>query len=184
MEMGEGWQTEKAIHRRVAEDAEKTNRTTDRMDAALTFHSLRSLRLFGESRIVLIPAVPSEGLTVRDGGMAARNFLAFDLGAESGRAVLGTLEGDRLALAERHRFGNPMGRMNGHLHWNLLSQWEELKTGLRNAGVEQHGDQRTPVLPSLGFEWIRGAWISGCCRNRGRCWSNPAQLPGFAARTG
>jgi rhamnulokinase len=78
--------------------------------------------------------------------MAARNFLAFDLGAESGRAVLGALEGGRLTLGERHRFGNPMGRMNGHLHWNLLAQWEELKIGLRNAGVEQRGDQKTPVV--------------------------------------
>ncbi|MGB7160863.1 MAG: rhamnulokinase family protein [Tepidisphaeraceae bacterium] len=64
--------------------------------------------------------------------MAGRNFLAFDLGAESGRAVLGTLENGRLTLAEKHRFANPTGRMNGHLHWNLLAQWEELKTGLKN----------------------------------------------------
>lgn len=64
--------------------------------------------------------------------MAGRNFLAFDLGAESGRAVLGTLEDGQLALQEKHRFANPTGRMNGHLHWNLLAQWEELKTGLKN----------------------------------------------------
>jgi rhamnulokinase len=64
--------------------------------------------------------------------MAGRNFLAFDLGAESGRAVLGTLENGRLTLQEKHRFANPTGRMNGHLHWNLLAQWEELKTGLKN----------------------------------------------------
>ena len=60
-----------------------------------------------------------------------RKFLAFDLGAESGRAVLGALGGGKLALEEKHRFANPTGRMNGHLHWNLLQQWEELKTGLR-----------------------------------------------------
>src|SRR2546423_766593 len=62
-----------------------------------------------------------------------KNFLAFDLGAESGRALLGTLDDGKLALTEMHRFSNPMGRINGHLHWNLLQQWEELKTGLRNA---------------------------------------------------
>ncbi len=62
-----------------------------------------------------------------------KQFLAFDLGAESGRALLGTLNGGRLALAEKHRFANPNGRMNGHLQWNLLQQWEELKTGLRKA---------------------------------------------------
>ena len=63
--------------------------------------------------------------------MAHRNFLAFDLGAESGRAVLGRLGGGQLTLEEKHRFPNPNGRINGHLQWNLLGQWEELKTGLR-----------------------------------------------------
>src|SRR5437764_2209591 len=65
--------------------------------------------------------------------MATKNFLAFDLGAESGRAVLGTLDSGKLTLAEKHRFPNPHGRMNGHLHWNLLGQWEQLKSGLRKA---------------------------------------------------
>src|SRR5688572_10825713 len=69
-------------------------------------------------------------------GMAgARNYLAFDLGAESGRAIVGRLEAGRLTLAEKHRFLNPNGRINGHLQWNLLAQWEELKTGLRKAAA-------------------------------------------------
>jgi rhamnulokinase len=68
--------------------------------------------------------------------MAARNLLAFDLGAESGRALLGRFDGHRLTLEEKHRFANPNGRINGHLHWNLLAQWEELKTGLRRATAE------------------------------------------------
>jgi len=65
--------------------------------------------------------------------MPQDRFIAFDLGAESGRSVVGTLDGDRLSLAETHRFANPMGRIAGHLHWNLLAQWEELKTGLRKS---------------------------------------------------
>ena len=78
--------------------------------------------------------------------MASGNFLAFDLGAESGRAVLGTLSGSHLSLEEKHRFANPTGRINGHLHWNLLSQWEELKTGLRIAGHDQ------PLLHGIGVD--------------------------------
>lgn len=72
--------------------------------------------------------------------MAERNYLAFDLGAESGRAVLGRLSAGRLALEEKHRFANPNGRMNGHLQWNLLGQWEELKTGLRKAADGADGE--------------------------------------------
>src|SRR5581483_10432325 len=71
--------------------------------------------------------------------MAVRQFVAFDLGAESGRAVLGALDGGKLTLEVKHRFANPTGRMNGRLHWNLLSQWEELKTGLRNAAGKESG---------------------------------------------
>ena len=67
--------------------------------------------------------------------MAERKFLAFDLGAESGRAMVGTLAGGRITLEERHRFANPNGRINGHYHWNILAQWEELKTGLRKSAA-------------------------------------------------
>jgi sugar (pentulose or hexulose) kinase len=67
--------------------------------------------------------------------MASRNLLAFDLGAESGRALLGRFDGKRLTLEEKHRFANPNGRLNGHLHWNFLAQWEELKAGLRKSSA-------------------------------------------------
>jgi sugar (pentulose or hexulose) kinase len=79
--------------------------------------------------------------------MSASHFLAFDLGAESGRAILATLDGQKLSLAEKHRFANPNGKMLGRLHWNLLSQWEELKTGLRNASA----DLATP-LAGIGVD--------------------------------
>src|SRR5688500_7625590 len=63
--------------------------------------------------------------------MANQDFLAFDFGAESGRAVLGTLSGGKLSLDVTHRFANPNGLMNGRLQWDLLAQWEEIKVGLR-----------------------------------------------------
>jgi rhamnulokinase len=71
----------------------------------------------------------------------ANHFLAFDLGAESGRALLGILDGDKLSLEEKHRFPNPSGRMNGRLCWDLLGQWEHLKEGLRKtaAGLSTGG---------------------------------------------
>jgi len=74
--------------------------------------------------------------------MSVRSFVAFDLGAESGRALLGRLDGGRLTLDEKHRFPNPNGRINGHLQWNLLQQWEELKTGLRKCSADLHGNHQ------------------------------------------
>jgi rhamnulokinase len=69
--------------------------------------------------------------------MPSDHYVAFDLGAESGRVVLGALDGDRLKIEEKHRFATPVGRMNGALHWNLLGLWEEMKLGLRKCAVDR-----------------------------------------------
>src|SRR6056297_1529858 len=72
--------------------------------------------------------------------MSKKHFLAFDLGASSGRAMLGTLEGNKLHLEEVHRFKNQMTRIHGHDYWNIFNLFEELKTGLKKCisdfGVE------------------------------------------------
>lgn len=78
--------------------------------------------------------------------MAAENYLAFDLGAESGRAILGRLEGERLSLEEIHRFPNGPVRVHGHLHWDALRMWSEILHGLRLAA------RRSGGLASLGVD--------------------------------
>nr|MDQ3625095.1 FGGY family carbohydrate kinase [Verrucomicrobiota bacterium] len=62
------------------------------------------------------------------------NYLACDLGAESGRVMLGTLAGRRLQLEELHRFANGPIRILGTLRWDLVRIFEEIKMGLRLAG--------------------------------------------------
>jgi rhamnulokinase len=63
--------------------------------------------------------------------MAKSSFLAFDIGASSGRAILGILENGKVELTEIHRFKNQMTQIHGHFYWNIFSLFEELKTGLR-----------------------------------------------------
>ncbi len=62
------------------------------------------------------------------------NFLAIDLGAESGRAILATLDnaptGAQLSLTEVHRFPNSPVRLPDGLHWDILRLWSEIKTAL------------------------------------------------------
>jgi rhamnulokinase len=58
------------------------------------------------------------------------NFLAFDLGAESGRAMLGRFDGARLALSEIHRFANVPVALPDGLHWDVLRLWAEIKQGM------------------------------------------------------
>ena len=61
------------------------------------------------------------------------HFLAFDLGAESGRAMLGRLRAGVLDVSEIHRFVNEPVRQNGSLHWDVLRIWLELKQGMERA---------------------------------------------------
>ena len=60
----------------------------------------------------------------------AQQFLAFDLGAESGRGVLGQFDGERLTLEELHRFANGGVRVLDSLHWDVLRLWNEMKVAL------------------------------------------------------
>lgn len=57
-------------------------------------------------------------------------FIALDLGAESGRAVVGSLAADRLSLEEAYRFPNGPVRVLGSLHWDALRLFDEIKQGL------------------------------------------------------
>jgi rhamnulokinase len=58
------------------------------------------------------------------------NFLAIDLGAESGRAILATLDDQHLSLTDIHRFPNGPVRLPAGLHWDILRLWSEIKTAL------------------------------------------------------
>jgi rhamnulokinase len=59
-----------------------------------------------------------------------REFLAFDLGAESGRAMRASLRGGVLTLAEVCRFPNGPVRDNGSQRWDLYRLWREMRAAL------------------------------------------------------
>jgi rhamnulokinase len=61
---------------------------------------------------------------------ATQNFLAFDLGAESGRGVLGHFDGEQFKLKELHRFPNRGIRVLDSLHWDVLRLWNEMNAAL------------------------------------------------------
>ena len=64
--------------------------------------------------------------------MSGHDFLAFDLGAESGRAILGRLKDEKIETKELHRFANAPVQVLGHLHWNVYSLFEEIKKAMRS----------------------------------------------------
>ena len=63
----------------------------------------------------------------------AKRVLAFDFGASSGRAIIGTLDNGRITLNEVHRFSNDPVTVNGTFYWDVLRLFHEIKQGLLKA---------------------------------------------------
>ena len=57
-------------------------------------------------------------------------YLAFDLGAESGRALIGRYRRGALTVEDVHRFPNEPVRYNGELHWDVPRLWLEMQKAL------------------------------------------------------
>ena len=62
--------------------------------------------------------------------MKENHFLAFDIGASSGRAVLGTLTGAKFEMREISRFANPIVELHGRYYWDLLQLYTALVESL------------------------------------------------------
>ncbi len=73
-----------------------------------------------------------------------RHYLAFDLGAESGRAVLGRLHAGVLTTEDVHRFPNEPVAYGGSLHWDMPRLWLEMQRSLSSAGL--------PALDGIGVD--------------------------------
>ena len=76
---------------------------------------------------------------------AIPRFLAVDLGAESGRGVVGEIVDGRLRLSEIHRFPNRVVQLGPSLHWNIYALWEEVREAI---GLAARGG----ALTSLGID--------------------------------
>ena len=61
-------------------------------------------------------------------------LLAFDLGASSGRAIVGIYDDNGLQFEEVHRFANEPSVQDGHLRWNYEELLREVQIGIRKAG--------------------------------------------------
>src|SRR5437764_13980900 len=66
-------------------------------------------------------------------------LLAFDLGAESGRGLLGLFDGQRLRLEVVHRFGNGPVRTLDTMHWDVLRLYSEMLNALRKCASDYGG---------------------------------------------
>jgi rhamnulokinase len=79
-------------------------------------------------------------------------FVAFDLGAESGRGVAGSFDGETLALEEIHRFPNGPVKVLDSLHWDVLRLFEEIKEALRIC-AQKFGDVMSIGVDTWGVDF-------------------------------
>ena len=63
-----------------------------------------------------------------------KTFAAVDLGASSGRVMVGRVSASTVELTAAHRFANEPVRAGGTLHWDILSLYRGVLDGLRRAG--------------------------------------------------
>lgn len=97
--------------------------------------------------------------------MAERNMLAIDLGASSGRGIVGSFNGRTLTLTENHRFSNDPVILNGRMYWDILRIFHEIKQSIGKTVVSG-----TPIA-SMGIDsWgVDYALLDG----EGRMLANP-----------
>ena len=62
-----------------------------------------------------------------------KNHLAIDIGASSGRHIVGWMENGVLHTEEVYRFPNSVRRVDGHLEWDIDSLFANVKQGIREA---------------------------------------------------
>ncbi len=93
------------------------------------------------------------------------HLMAIDLGASSGRAILGSFDGEHIVLREVHKFANGPEYVNGHMYWDILQLLREIKCGIRSAASEGY------VLSSIGID----TWgvDYGLLDSNGQLLSNP-----------
>ena len=64
-----------------------------------------------------------------------KKVLAFDFGASSGRAMLGSFDGERIHIEEVHRFSNDPVIVGGTMYWDVLRLFFEIKQSLIKSKV-------------------------------------------------
>ncbi len=80
-------------------------------------------------------------------------YLAIDIGASSGRHILGHIENDRLCLEEIYRFDNNIKNENGTLIWDIDKLFSEVKSGI--AKCKQLGKlPKTVAIDTWGVDYV------------------------------
>ncbi len=84
--------------------------------------------------------------------MSELKMLAIDLGASSGRGIVGDFDGERLSLRENHRFSNDPVITNGRMYWDILRIFHEIKQSITKT-VLDGDDVRSIGIDTWGVDY-------------------------------
>jgi sugar (pentulose or hexulose) kinase len=86
--------------------------------------------------------------------MTEKKFIAFDLGAESGRCVAAVLKDQKITLHEVHRFTTHNIKYDGGYYWDILAIYEEIIEGLKNAQKAFGNDFSAIGVDTWGVDYV------------------------------
>lgn len=82
-----------------------------------------------------------------------KHFFAVDLGATSGRTIIGTLNNGKFELEEITRFGNSLIQTGGHFYWDIFALYDEILKGLKE--VAKRGIDLTSIgIDTWGVDFV------------------------------
>ena len=93
-------------------------------------------------------------------------MLAIDLGASSGRGIVGTFDGEKITLEENHRFPNEPVMVAGQYTWDIVRILHEIKTSIRKCATSEDRDIDSIGIDTWGVDF-------GFLDKRGHLLANP-----------
>jgi rhamnulokinase len=85
--------------------------------------------------------------------MKELNMIAFDLGASSGRGLIGRFNGSRLEVEELNRFSNDPVDLSGHTYWDILRLYWEMQQGLLKFANQKRGGIASIGIDTWGVDF-------------------------------
>ena len=111
-------------------------------------------------------------------------MLAIDLGASSGRGIVGTFDGEKITLEENHRFPNEPVMVAGQFTWDIVRILHEIKTAIRKCANSDDRDIASIGIDTWGVDF-------GFLDKKGHLLANPVHyrdtrtvgMPAYSAET-
>lgn len=98
--------------------------------------------------------------------MADFKMLAIDLGASSGRGIIGKFNGEKLTLEENHRFASEPVTIAGSYNWDIMRIFHEIKTAINKCALSEDKDIKSIGIDTWGVDY-------GLLDKHGKLLTNP-----------